>query len=233
MVYNKKELIEALECSILNEENDFDSSNNEDFMDSMGKDFCDCFYHEYGASKLALIPIDDNEDYVIKIPYTGSRDRESGYYDSENYYHHGYNFYYEYTCAECEDRVWDYCGGEAQRYLIAEEEGLGMCFAKTEFLGFANGYPIYIQERCKTFSQNNSKKHSKEEKITTSKLCGNYYNINSDWLTDFRLYYGNDILIHFVHFIKTMGWDDDLRNDNIGYIGNRPVLIDYSGFLEN
>lgn len=230
MTYDRAELMEALECSILKEGIEFDSDDNEDFMDSMGKEFCDNFYYEYGASKLALIPKSDEENYVIKIPYTGSSEKGRSWYDSNNYYHSSYDEYYEYTCAECEEREWDYCGGEAQRYLVAEEEGLGMCFAKTELLDFVNGYPVYIQEKCTTFEGN--KKHSKEEKETTSKICGNYHSINPDWLTDFRLFYGNSVLIHFVHFIKTMGWDDDLRGENIGYIGDRPVLIDYSGFLE-
>ena len=40
------------------------------------------------------------------------------------------------------------------------------------------------------------------------------------------------MLVNFINFIQEKNWDDDLRDENIGYINNRPVLIDYSGFLE-
>ena len=56
--------------------------------------------------------------------------------------------------------------------------------------------------------------------------------INIDWLTDFRLKYGEEELIRFSNFIRDCGWDDDLRDDNIGYLSEKPVLIDYSGFME-
>lgn len=231
MTYNKKEILDMLSAAPIYGDEEFHEGRNNEFINSLGFDFNNNYNYAFGATKLALIPVSKEKDYVIKIPYTGSYNHESGYYS--DIYHPGREDYWAYYAAECEDRPWDYCGGEVYRYAIAESEGLAECFAKTKLLGYINNYPIYIQEKCITFNECCFKhRHSIEERRRTSKCCHNYDEINEDWLTDFRLYYGEDKLIHFISFLKEFKWDDDLRNDNIGYIGNRPVLIDYSGFLD-
>ena len=55
-----------------------------------------------------------------------------------------------------------------------------------------------------------------------------------DWLADFELWYGQEELINFIDFLTHQQyWDDDLRDANIGYDDdNRPVIIDYSSFLD-
>ena len=233
MTYNREKILKMLSNAPIYEGIQFHEGRNDEFLIAMDDDFCYDYDYAHGATKLALIPIDEKKDYVIKIPYTGSYNYESSYYDSHNSYHHGREDYWEYYSAEDDKEPWNYCAGEVNRYKIAEESGFSQCFAKTELLGYINGYPIYIQERCITLSNSRGKhSHSKEEKETTSKICGKYCNIDEDWLTDFRLYYGDDLLFNFINFIKDMAWDDDLRSDNIGYIKNRPVLIDYSGFLD-
>jgi hypothetical protein len=121
------------------------------------------------------------------------------------------------------------------RYRAAISNGLGRCFARTEFLGSINGYPIYVQEKCAVLSKVGNKTHTKKAQKLTLNQCGDplfdaFIDIN--WLTDFRLYYGNKILQHFTQFILDHGWEDDLRPANIGYIDNRPVLVDYASFLE-
>ena len=54
---------------------------------------------------------------------------------------------------------------------------------------------------------------------------------NSCWLSDFLDYFGEDIFQKFMKFIDKQNIGD-LHSDNIGYIGNRPVLIDYSGYWD-
>ena len=233
MTYNKEKLLKMLSTAPLYEGIVFHEGKNDEFFNSIDNDFCNYYNYAYGATKLALIPLNKNDDYVIKIPYTGSYYYKSGYYTSNATYHPSETDYYDFIAADDETRPWDYCAGEAKRYILAEQEGLSKCFAKTELLGYVNNYPIYIQEKCVTFSDcKKNHLHSEEEKLKTSKCCNNYYGINRDWLTDFRLYYGEDILLKFINFIQSMQWDDDLRTENIGYIQNRPVLIDYSGFLD-
>ena len=223
MTYNKKVILDMLENAPIEAGSDFYEERNDEFMEAMGEDFCNNFYYANGASKFVLIPKDHDTDFVIKIPYNGSL--------------HGDSFWEDFCGANDESENswtgWDYCLIEEHRFLKAQEEGLEECFAKVEFVGFIHGYPIYIQEKCVTLDEDmNRSFHSYEEKVKTSEICGNFHNINSSWLTDFRLYYGEEKLINFVNFIKENEWDDDLRTENIGYIGDRPVLIDYSGFWE-
>lgn len=231
MTYNKKKLLKMLSTAPLYEGVAFHEGRNDEFFDSMDDNFCNLYDYAYGATKLALIPVNEEEDYVIKIPYTGSYNFEDSFYTSSLFFP-AQEDYWRYCYAENSEREWDYCESEMNRYQIAAERGFSKCFAKTELLGYINNYPIYIQEKCITFSSCKIKHvHSKEEKSKTSNCC-NYYSINEDWLTDFRLYYGEAMLLEFIDFIREFGWDDDLRDENIGYIKDRPVLIDYSGFLE-
>lgn len=228
MTYNKKELLKMLEAAPLYDGIVFHEGKNAEFMKCMGTDFCDHYFYKYGASKLALIPF-DNKDFVIKIPYTGTCYEYSG--DSENANSGVYEDFYH---AEYEDRPWDYCAVEVMRYQIAQEDGFERYLAKTELLGFINNYPIYVQERGVIYPEALCvHNYSIAEKEETSKICsGIWCNINPNWLTDFRICYGKKQLFDFLCFLQSMGWDDDLRVENIGYINNYPVLIDYSGFFE-
>lgn len=236
MTYNKDKLLKMLSIAPLYEGMDFYSEKNDQFFNALGKDFFNHYHFDYGASKLTLIPIDDKKDYVIKIPYTGSyifESEEHSHSNSSSFYYSDKEEYWEFSGAVNGDNEWDYCGCEANRFCIAEEEGFSEYFAKTELLGYINNYPIYVQEKCITLSNcHHTHNHSLEEREKTSNCCHNYCGIDEDWLTDFRLYYGEMALINFINFIYEAGWDDDLRNDNIGYLNNRPVLIDYSGFYD-
>lgn len=226
--------LKILKKSFLRKGMDFYEDMNLDFFDSMGEDI-DIFNYACGASKLVLIPLDPSEKYVIKIPYTGY------YYGSYNYektektgsffhYNHRYD---KYEAGEVKQLPWDYCATEVKRYRLAREKGFEKFFARTFFYTTINGYPIYLQEKCNVLSKNR-KDHtfSKEERRRTSSIEMADIAINIDWLTAFRLQYGEQKLIEFSDFIKTLNWDDDLRDENVGYLNNKPVLIDYSGFME-
>lgn len=229
-MHDNKKILTALESTTLNKNYIFYEEKNEDFILSLGnKLFNGKYYYENGISKFVIIPLYEN--YVIKIPYTGYLDSDENS-SSKNFYYQPDGCYSDFFGGEDEKRPWDYCATEVLRYSIAKEYNFNFCFAETKFIGFSNGYPIYIQEKCVPLSScSREHSYSIEERVMTSNIC-NYYNINGDWLTDFRLYYGNNILVNFVNFLKNMDWDDDLRSSNIGYINHRPVLIDYSGFLE-
>lgn len=228
--------INMLKKSILHKGMDFYEDLNSTFFDSLGDGIDKIFTYNCGASKLVLIPIDPSEKYVIKIPYTGY------YYSSYNYertertgsFLHYQHTYDRYEAGEVEAVPWDYCATEVKRYRDARKEGLERHFAKIFFYTTINGYPIYLQEKCNILSKTRKNhRFSKEERSKTYSIehlpdvC-----INIDWLTDFRLKYGEEELIRFSNFIRDCGWDDDLRDDNIGYLSEKPVLIDYSGFME-
>lgn len=227
MTYNTQEILSALNTTILNNDIIFYEDKNEDFLDSLGnKLFNGKYKYAFGATKLVILPT--FEDFVIKLPYTGSWKYQSGYYS--NYYHLGHDEYQDFYGANCEGREWDYCGVEAARFLQAKEEKFDKYFAETKLIGFVTDFPIYIQEKCVPFNEYNSY-HTIEEKKQTSKICDKI-TINLNWLTDFRFYYGETALINFTNFLYNMQWDNDLRDANIGYLNDRPVLIDYAGFYD-
>ena len=172
------------------------------------------FNYDFGATKLAILP--RNKDYVIKIPFQGC------------YEGNFCNFIG--ASSECE---WDYCNVEVERYEDIYSTPFKDCFAETIFIGYANDYPIYLQEKCTPF--NNSYNKTKEKrKIMDSFLqkINCYYDLNTDWCIDLLRYYGPKKFKEFLTLIKKLKWDDDLTYDNVGYKNGHPVIIDFSGFRE-
>lgn len=184
-----------------------------------------------GASKIVFIP--SESDYVIKIPFSGQEETVYGEDDEVLDYT---DFHYFFGANE----HWDYCAVEVEISSKAEKLGLGKCFAKTIFLGDMNGYPVYSQEKATTFfdlKDNDdidmwSKEKVEKNKKTRTKckemqVCC----FNSTWLSDFIEYYGEKTFKDFMLFLKEERIGD-LHSENIGYIEDRPVLIDYSDFRE-
>lgn len=132
------------------------------------------------------------------------------------------------------ERSWDYCEAEAWFYNKAKENGVEVCFAETRLLGFVDGHPIYTQPLATIYSDyytSSRKTHTLEEKISTKEACKRIdgWCFNVDWLTDFILFFGDDMFQNFMNFIKEYGVDD-LHNGNVGYVDGVPVLVDYSGY---
>lgn len=228
MTYDKEKILSLLATTFLSDEEDFYEERNHEFLRLLNTTE---YNYAYGASKFVLIP--HKGDYVIKIPYTGGMEHDTTVEeDAEGcpiYY--PVDYFRMYSGSECEDRCWDYCAAEANRYHYAEIMGFGECFAKTELIGFVRNFPIYVQEKGVSCDDNYIY-HSEEELRKTSDSLKGYVDIPEGWLTDFRLYYGEDELNRFVTFLRKNGWDDDLTDNNIGYIGSQPVLLDYSSFNE-
>lgn len=224
MTYNKEYLLKLFEKVSFNIE--FTELDADEFYLGLNDEIKDAFDFNYGASKFVLIP-KNSDEYVIKIPFNG--------YLEDTWNEETYSGY-EFTPFYCADNTdgWDYCLSEVKRYSQAEKEGLSTALAKTSLLCYIDSYPIYIQERCQVYSQlfdYSEKRHSKEENSKTLSLieADKFFEINEDWLTDFRYYYGEEFFIKFMAFVDDNNWDD-LRVDNIGYLNGRPVLIDYSSF---
>ena len=234
MIYNAEKILSILSETSLNINNEFHEGKNDYLLlELRDKIFHGLYDYANGISKFVIIPIKDKYDYVIKIPYTGSYNFESGWYSGSRnqYYHRGYEDYWAFEGGTYEDRPWDYCAIEVQNYNVASLKGFSDCLAKTELIGFVRGYPIYVQEKCETLrSCSRSHSHSIEE-ISDFKYSHSWSNIPCDWLIDFKSYFGENKLNHFLQFLEDVNWND-LRDENIGYIKNRPVLIDYSDFLE-
>ena len=215
------EILEALSYGTFdeNDEADFYSIVVQPFSEKYKKPF------DYATGATKGVLIFEQLGFVIKIPFC--RNSEDCEYNST---------YGEYECCYFTgadtDNGWDYCEAEANKYERAEEEGLAQCFAKTKKIGDIDGYPIYMQELADIYkSIDYQSSHTEEDSRQVSSICNNnnFYMFNIEWLSDAFHYYGEKMFHKLLEFIRTVGIND-LHDGNIGYIGNRPVLVDYSSF---
>lgn len=190
-----------------------------------------CFRFEHGASKMVIIP--KGADYVIKIPFTGQEETTYDDYD-DDYYQEFIDFNYSLY-----GDGWDYCLTEAVHYNKAKRKNIEKIFCKTRCIGKVSGHPIYIQERAEDYYSHRSKnaQSKSSRKSKTSKEIENicrenrFSQFNIKWQTDVYNYYGEKIFNRFMDFIKKE-CIQDLHSGNIGYLGARPVILDYSGWFE-
>lgn len=185
-----------------------------------------------GVSKAVLYFPD--MDKVVKVPFNGSiAEIEKWDAQSDEYFYEWDAIQFEYSPAM--NSNWDYCLAEVDIYTDAESYGLGECFAKTELIGqIHNHYPVYAQEKCSIFryqKREYSEEKRKSIKNYLSSTTRNSNTLSELWLSDFLEYFGKEVLDDFLDFLDERGIND-LHNSNIGYIGDRPVLIDYCGWYD-
>lgn len=152
-------------------------------------------------------------------------------------------WYYDFSGAETqafdddefyEYSPWDYCNLESKLYQEAVNRGLGAYFAEEALLGYIGDHPVYYQTRCtildvERYGDEYEKKTSRSETVC-SKL--NIECFNSLWIADFLDVYGEDELKRLWEFLQEFHISD-LRDCNVGYLDDAPILIDYSGFRED
>lgn len=212
-----KKILKALENC------DFDDlDDNEDaFYDQIVFPFNEAYGEKipYASGATKGVLIFEKLKCVIKIPF-----RYDSNCDGD-----------QFIGADC-DNGWDYCEAEANLYSSAEDEKVEQCFAGTEFIGCVNDYPIYKQELATIYSSSDTSTtstHTKEDEETVESICdtSNYNCFNTYWLGDAFVYYGEKVFYQLMNFLRDYDIRD-LHNGNIGYIGMKPVLVDYSGFNE-
>ena len=199
-------------------------------IDNLPKDFSYDYFH--GVSKCVIIP--KGAEYVIKIPFTGGESDDYDYYDEEtdsyvNEEPHYWDFEYAHG-----DSGWDYCQVELILWKKARRKRIEKILCKPRLIGFINNHPIYIQERAVSLCLTPTKYYSKERTSKTSKICEekSYPNFNLVWQTDVLEYYGEKAFNKMMEFFKDNYIDSDLHDGNIGYIGTRPVILDYSSWWD-
>ena len=214
---NLDEILEALSYGT------FDENDEADFYPVVVQPFSEKYKKPFdyatGATKGVLIF--EQLGFVIKIPFCRNSEDYDDYYECYNYF----------TGADA-DNGWDYCEAEVYKYQRAEEEGISMCFAKTERVGEIDGYSIYMQELASIYKNvDYQSSHTEEDSRQVNSICdsNNFYIFNIEWLSDAFHFYGEKIFHKLLEFIRTVGIND-LHDGNIGYIKNRPVLVDYSSF---
>ena len=134
------------------------------------------------------------------------------------------------------DCDWNYCNLETAIYQEAVKRGLGAYFAEEGVIGLLDdGHPVYYQQRCKILCDMDEYNTSSEEyarrSVTSRAACERMQALcfNEWWIADFIRIYGEEEFKRLSDFLDELEIGD-LRSTNIGYYGEMPVLVDYSGF---
>lgn len=203
----------------------------------------DLFFHDSGVTKIVLIPRDENEQFVIKVPFHDYWSFSPYYDDEEEEERDGYS-----EMHNAEDPItgicsWDYCHREESLYKIATSQGIGQCFPQTQLWG-DQPYPIYLQERCtevfatkrkdratSTFDDYENIKYQFDPR---TQMFARLLSFDTRWIVDFVDHYSIEILKKFLSFLLNYNIVD-LHSGNYGYsaIDGRPVIIDFAGFSED
>lgn len=128
---------------------------------------------------------------------------------------------------------WDYCEAELALYQCAKREGLAAYFAEEGCLGVIENTPIYYQIRCTPMDTIDQDYHSKqytEKKERSTKICNQLQTgcFSYVWIADFIDMYGEEEFKRLIAFLDKYEIGD-LRECNIGYLNNAPILFDYAG----
>lgn len=184
-----------------------------------------------GSSKLVIVP--PFTDYVIKIPFNCYEDLDENFNTTYIDFIGAFN---DPKALDC----WDYCAKEVYIYSLSKNYFFNTInpFPETIFFDTINHWPIYLQEKCKSFkSLSFHSSFSNDELVSTyctlKKECGSCCSVHSEWLTSYYKRYGlaeTSSLLKFLQYYHL----DDFHGDNVGFSNkdNRLVLIDFSGYNE-
>ena len=186
----------------------------------------DNFILASGVSKVAIIPKEKN--YVIKIPYYGKYRKSNGIKCFDPYF-------------SSISKSSDYCKSEEIIYNKAKANGLDTFFAEIEQIGKIKSIPIYVQRKAVIFEdvyypEDDEEENLNEREVSIFKtITTKYSNLVEDeylpisWMKDFIFSYGELAFDKLYNFLSDNNIQD-LHSENIGYICEKPVLVDFSGF---
>lgn len=196
------------------------------FLSSIDRRKVPSFDFESGASKLVIIP--DDRDYVIKIPFNGGYQWD---WDNDRY------FFEPFNGADDDGDGNDYCAAEMKLYDRAVEEGYAEFFVAVEYAGDINGYPIYTQKRVKDFCKYISDEEQKSYSSATSRTSLNSTHIGRlpyYWAAACLTVFEEDLqkFNAFIDFLRRTDIIKDLHTGNLGFLNNKPVIVDYGGWYD-
>ena len=186
----------------------------------------DNFILASGVSKVAIIPKEKN--YVIKIPYYGVYRKSNGIKCFDPYF-------------SSISKSSDYCKSEEIIYNKAKANGLDTFFAEIEQIGKIKSTPIYVQRKAVIFEdvyypEDDEEENLNEHEISIFKTITTKYSdlvedeyLPLSWMKDFICSYGELAFDKLYNFLSDNNIQD-LHSENIGYICEKPVLVDFSGF---
>ena len=186
----------------------------------------DNFILASGVSKVAIIPKEKN--YVIKIPYYGKYRKSNGIKCFDPYF-------------SSISKSSDYCKSEEIIYNKAKANGLDTFFAEIEQIGKIKSIPIYVQRKAIIFEdvyypEDDEEENLNEREISIFKTITTKYSdlvedeyLPISWMKDFICSYG-ELAFDKLYNVLSDNNIQDLHSENIGYICEKPVLVDFSGF---
>lgn len=133
------------------------------------------------------------------------------------------------------DNAWDYCALESAIYEKAREYKLEQYFAAESCIGYINNYPIYVQEKAIPFNYIREVDYKDKKMLKRLKKVSKYCKkrrLNCFcglWIADFFDEYGKREFKRLSKFLSKFNIGD-LREVNIGYLNDKPILFDYSGY---
>lgn len=223
-MFNTELILKAFENCIFDQLCCDNYSHN--ILDQLDPAFLDNYFYDDGATKLVFISKED--DFVIKIPFTGEYEfgawGEDGFYQDE---------FYEFTGAK-EPNGWDYCLVEVLEFQLALEGGLDKFFLETYPIGYVHGHPIYAQRKATMFNrQESAKRYSHEYIKSLYKQCDSEHVacFNEYWIADFVSCYGMETFMKLAHHLDNNNICD-LHGGNLGYVDGCPVIVDYAGYWD-
>ena len=196
------------------------------------------FKIESGATKVVLVPINTNTNYVYKIPVLGIYD---AHFINDDYGEKIDEDYESFSRLDPDGHD-NFCAIEVDRCDDICKEGYGELIAKEFYYGkICNNIPIYIQEKAVIYNEifYGSDTLSTEKEITSVKnVTSSFFNfdeyfncIPDRWIADLIAAIGIEETIEFFDYLIDTGYNNDLHRLNIGYIEGKPVLVDYSGYI--
>lgn len=189
---------------------------------------------ESGVTKMALFF--PNTDFVVKIPFNGTTQHHYEWNDETDEYEDTGEVVFEpfeeaYTNSE--DDTWNYCQTEVEVYAQAKDAGVAEFFLEMELFAVLNDQPIYIQQKAEIFEDiKDIDDYDSDTTDTTRKKCRDreLRCFNACWISDAFKYYEEKKVFEFLKFADRNL--EDLHTHNIGYVNDKPVIIDYAGYHE-
>lgn len=195
------------------------------------------FEIESGSTKVVLIPINANTNYVYKIPVLGMSDVHFINDDYDEKIDEDYESFSRFD----PDGHDDFCAIEVDRCHDICRVGYGDLIAKEYYYGkISNDIPIYIQEKATIYDKifDGDTLRTKEEITSVKNVTSSFFNfdeyfnrIPDRWIADLIAAIGIEETIEFFDYLIDTNYNNDLHQANIGYIKGKPVLVDYSGFI--
>lgn len=169
-----------------------------------------------GMTKYVIIP--DDLNWVIKLPIQVKPEQ----YRREEFL--------------TKFSAYDYCDLETRNFAYAEEKGINIFFAESYFLSLYKGIRIYIQRKAECDEQEFDDRLKKYASHYVSESCNedvfdevvSDYVLNMDESESLEAIFG-DVPAELYNLIEERNVND-LHCRNYGFIDEKPVIIDYSGY---